>query len=120
MLSDVEIISEFMEARPPAAEYAVGSQWWRWLSGPNAILYICEPLEMLGRLHEVESRLNDKQWLHYGVCCWKWYTEAETANDYEISHLNRWRRLLMHLSPEQKIKALAAVLRPVVEVKEKP
>jgi len=63
------------------------------------------------RLYAVEERLTEGQWLQYSVCCWKWYTEAATANDYEISFLNRWRKVLLHLSAAQKIKALAAAIR---------
>jgi len=89
--------------------------WWRYsmLSclWKQPVLHTCPKIEKLGRIYLVEERLTDDQWIQYSVCCWKWYTEAATANDYEISHINRWRKVLMHLTADQKIKALAATIR---------
>lgn len=120
-LDDEEVICEWMEpdglSKPfDGPEEAHPYRWWKWYmrfpaglqSGQRRHINIDLTLD---RLHQVEERLTDGQWLQYSVCCWKWYTEAATGNDYEISHLNRWRKVLIHLTAEQKIKALAATIR---------
>jgi hypothetical protein len=59
----------------------------------------------LDALHEVEARLTYAQWDGYGAAM--------------ASLVGRTAPNLLHASAEQKIKALAAVLRPVVEAAQK-
>src|SRR5690349_10241206 len=93
---DPAVICGFMQPKPkkPLAWHDTSddTKWWiyrrkRWIPRPLT----------LDLIHQVEEELTDEQWLFYGALCWKWYTEALTANDYEISMLNKWRRRLMHL-----------------------
>lgn len=114
--SDREAICALMEPIPELPAYWYGRQrspqcWWELTATAGGGMAWYPDRLTLDRIYEVESQLTDGQWLQYGACCWKWYTEAATANDYEISHLNRWRRTLMHLTSDQKIKALAATIR---------
>lgn len=58
----------------------------------------------LDALHEVEARLTEEQWKEYRLKM--------------IGHLSNFSQIekcCLHASAEQKKKALAAVLRPVVE-----
>lgn len=117
-MTDAEVVASWMEAKPSREETAVSDcghspeRWWYWhddyVTGAE-ILAHC-PLT-LDQLHEVEKRLSDAQWQHYAVlmfhcCC----TEARTANPIE-DLLTKNRRALLHATAEQKIRALAGVLR---------
>lgn len=111
-LTDEWIICEWMDPHKDDGE------WWVLKNFANFghSYTLCTMDLTLDLLYRVEERLTDLQWMQYGACCWKWYTEAETANDYEISHFNRWRRRLMHLSVKQKTAALAVTIRSMKEL----
>jgi hypothetical protein len=72
----------------------------------------------LDALHEVEGRLKDEQWGKYE----RRFNNKRVINKRcercgadQLSHHRASSRALLHATPEQKIKALAAVLRPIVE-----
>lgn len=118
-LTDEEVICEFMEAKPEAF-LATGSQahpsvggWWRsdfrfTSPSPNDGEYYWKPRKLtLDALHEVEARLTDEHWKEY---CWR----------FQRGGMCSWwenQRDFLHASAEQKIKALASILRPIVEAR---
>lgn len=96
-MTDEEVIASFMEPKPTWSSSDRNGEWWwcwdhRWHS--------CK-LD-LDALHEVEARLTNEQWDAY----------ANLMMDPAGIHHTRF---LLHASAEQKIEALAAVLRPEVE-----
>lgn len=105
MLSDAEVVCTFMELKPmPIAGfkrvYAAGAKWWAYREDE------WEPAALtLDALHEVEARLTESQWKAYGE-----NVVRETTAGY-------WPRNLLHASAEEKIRALATVLRATVEPK---
>lgn len=116
-MTDQEVICAWMEPKPPLPNYWSGGYpspkgWWYnvpisggrmdWIPWRNGRPMACD----LNALWEVEERLTDMRWLLY-------YTElAEATKSLGLPH-EEWR--CAHATPEQKIKALAAVLRPLVE-----
>jgi hypothetical protein len=117
-MTDQEVICTWMEPKPTAAAsstVSAGAWWNRYAgvqrSGPAWVLTPFsgpwEPCPLtLDALWEVEERLTPEQQGQYTTallaiiavpfrCGWTW-----------------------HATPEQKIKALASVLRPLVEVKQ--
>lgn len=111
-MSDEEVICSFMEPRPTdPPENALEMQicgspvlskggFWVWIccyedgDVPKAI-----PISLtLDALHEVEARLTKEQWEQYA---------SLMMDPAGIQHT----RFLLHASGEQKIKALAAVLK---------
>lgn len=104
-MTDQEIICTWMEPKPTSsADAATGHKWWVWLSGPNAVLFVCDPTLMLGLLWEVEERLIELGYRDH----------IDNAISFEV-----WRDAVSastwHATPEQKVKAIAVVLRPLVE-----
>ena len=108
-LSDAEVLATFMEARcPPGFDPGTVSfgGWW-YTNGQRKL----EPwdIDSLDRLHIIEERLTDDQWRSYEV----WF--------YGVIHYGgvfmSLPRMFLHATAEQKITALAAVLRPLVEGK---
>lgn len=99
-LSNEEVICTFMEPKPRFTEVpdvSVG-RWWVWFADAN------EPIALtLDRLHLVEARLTN-QWGSY-------------VNEMLKDNPSVWTeaKLLLHATAEQKIRALASVLRPLVE-----
>ncbi|MCE5309605.1 MAG: hypothetical protein LLG20_18370 [Acidobacteriales bacterium] len=109
-MTDAEVICEFMEPRPTKRpnEYALGQchrDWWagtiteRWAP----VFEVCDPIEYLGRLHEVEAQLTEEQWLDYkcalleGVPHSTWHMASFKAS--------------VHALADQKIRALAELIR---------
>lgn len=102
-MTNEEIICEFMEPRSherpgqTTPKALLGSPWWDW-----AISYGAFPKSLtLDRLHEVEARLTDEQWVNYIA-----ELLLGTYDDITGTH-----RRLVHASTTQKIKALASVLK---------
>jgi hypothetical protein len=114
-LSDAEVICAWLEPNPSLLGSIDLVKWHQSrLVGDGGTAWHWEfaPLSLdLDAIRQVEQQLTEDQWLYYGTLCWKWYTEAATTNDYEISLLNRWRKALLHLSAPEKAKALAEVIR---------
>ena len=82
--------------------------WWIEIRGKH----LPHPrLHTLDALHEVEARLTDSQWALYAHALCSGY-------DYDDIGLMLYRDWI-HATAEKKIKALAAVLRPVVEAAHK-
>jgi hypothetical protein len=114
-MTDVEVICAWMEPDAPEnggtpnvdnlKKYSPKG-WWRYWSlscnWKRPILISCERLLLLGFLHEVEEKLSEDQWEAYA------YRMMDPAG---IQHT----RFLLHATAEQKIKALAEVLRSEVE-----
>lgn len=103
-LSDAEIVCEFMEPRPIDRWGGNPWRWWTWLGlCPHHMHCDGHPTSAvltLDRLHEVEARLTDEQWMKY--------TDSLVLRLREDMD---GPRTLIHLSADQKIKALASVLR---------
>lgn len=88
-----------MEPQPPTSADGVGSKWWTWNHGPH-------PANLtLNTLWEVEERLIQEKHDSSAI------REAFAEYAWTIS----W-----HATPEQKIKALAAVLEPLVKTAPAP
>jgi hypothetical protein len=113
--SDEEIICAWMEPDYQATPFGLHERcekskggWWE--RGRNGMWYTvlgrCEDLELLGYLWEVEERLTAEQWAQYGAAMLG-YSEGAIIR-YPTAVENK---LLLHATPEQKITALAAVLR---------
>lgn len=94
-MTDEEIICTFME--PLRDKWAL-PKWWHWAGGKRKLRDLG-----LDALREVQARLTDEQWATY---------------ESQFNSASTWRQLL-HASTEQKIKALAAVLRPSMEAAQK-
>lgn len=109
-MTDAEILCGFMEKRPEAGPWS--HRPWRSLSrggwwtasddrNPDTAPDVWFPVALtLDRLRLVEARLTDMQWLLYQTAL-----SGDTPEDQV-----RWRDLI-HASAEQKITALAAVLK---------
>lgn len=109
-MTDEEVICGFMEPRPvcpPRRRWFESKSslagWWELIRDSNR----CQPRPLtLDALYEVESQLTDEQ---------QWdYCEA-VRKQADTRQAGTWHYL--HATAEQKIKALAAVLRPLVEGK---
>ena len=107
-MTDEEVICTAMEARPLHIPSRLGefvTPWWIYHDKEQrppglGSLDCWTPVDLtLDRLWLVEERLTDEQWDTYA------YDPA----------FNGSPRGWLHATPEQKIKALAAVLRPTVE-----
>jgi hypothetical protein len=105
-LTDQEIIAGFMEPMPANTERGERGisecGWWeRRFSVPNQRFRHwpnSDKTDSLDALHEVEARLTDEQWTKY----------ADLMMDPSgLKHT----RFLLHATAEQKIRALAQVLR---------
>lgn len=117
-MTDDEVICTWMEPRPKTQtgmiyrfygnssgivdSLSTREGWWVCdeviLDGEPTTIISPRPLD-LDALHEVEARLTDEQW-------WNYSNNFNMPCDF---------RALIHLSAAQKIKSLAAVLRPLVE-----
>ncbi len=106
-MRDEEIICQFMEPRPEHPPYSWQSQiewgrptpggWW-YADSTVGVHGHWRPCELtLDRLRLVEARLTDEQWDLYRAI---------------LTIHSIWTdRHLIHLAPDQKVKALAEVLR---------
>lgn len=116
-MTNQEIICTFMEPRPSAGfatDTASIGGWWRryagvgrsrpdWQSKPFNGPWLPHVLTLV-ELWEVEERLTDEQWEAYSLVL--------------VPSGDRFVRDRIHATPEQKINALAAILRPIVEKQE--
>ena len=93
--SDAEVICAWMEPKPDNRTTNVQTNWWMFLCLDSG--WVPRKLT-LDRLWEVEERLTEKQRGEYYFIFWE-------RRDRE----NWWT--LLHATSEQKIKALAAVIR---------
>jgi len=119
-VTDEEILCEFMESRPeppklgqylPAKLSPV--KFWYWkvsllddgkIAGAwHPVLAVQPGIIYLGYLHLIEERLTDGQWQSYYL----WLRDGWEGKEHP--------RRLLHATAQQKIKALAQVLRPEVE-----
>jgi hypothetical protein len=113
MLSDQEVICAWMERRPKdgdspqtvsesgwwAAIWSVFNQRWQWHPDNRRT-------ESLDALWEVEERLTGAQsWPYSDLLCRAVWEAAGSEVTFAV----------IHATPEQKIRALAQVLRPIVE-----
>lgn len=118
--TDAEVISMFMEPDAPANGGRPGIDvlnkfspkgWWRYsmlsCNWKQSILTAGPKLEKLGRLHEVEARLADDQWEHY----WMLLDHLEVRKSPYLANHAKLFRIYAHLTAEQKIAALAEVIR---------
>ena len=106
-ITDAEVICTFMEPFPGPGDRRE-SDWWPINTGQSGL----GPFRRRARkldldaLHEVETRLTDKQQWDYSdllvKSVWKVYGSEATFP-------------VIHASAADKIKALATVLRPLVE-----
>lgn len=122
-MTDEEVICEWMEPdapkdgrTPPRNEFQLNkfspNGWWRYSMlaclWKQPILHTCPPVECLGRLWEVEERL-----IGLG-----YRTHIAERLSFEV-----WRDAVSaatwHATPAQRIRALAVVLRPLVEIQPK-
>jgi hypothetical protein len=121
-MTDQEVVCAWMETRPkdgthPQDVSEIGwwkavytlqpQQRWRWFADGDKT-------DSLDALWEVEERLTDQQWGEY----WKAAAETLKPDDKVRLAFGEHFRYWSHLDAEQKIKALASVLRPIVENKE--
>lgn len=113
MLTDHEIIATFMEPLPNTAPgfhtawSTLKPTWWE--KGPSSegvMFWVPIPLT-LDALHEVEARLTVEQWSRYEPALGSPYAHKSNPITY-------WKALI-HATAEEKIRALAAVLRAAVE-----
>lgn len=115
---DWDLICTWMEEKPistvhPGIEEAYNVKWWIWgwwytaPSQPNIerpVAYGWKPRSLnIDACHKVEARLTEEQWALYAhhLCA---------GYDFEDIGLVLYRDWI-HATAEQKIKALAAVLR---------
>ena len=119
-MTDAELICTFMEPHAPkdGTGYPSGvlkkfspEGWWRY-SMVSCLwklptLTVGSPLESLGRLHLVEERLTERQWRDY--------QRLLTEPVWSSSNPAVDGKAMIHATAEQKIRALAAVLREQVE-----
>jgi hypothetical protein len=109
VLSDEEVLATFMETKPNGGGRR-GSHWWWYRSGLNSGAGWRPRSLDLDALHEVEARLTDEQWDKYQRGLSVYCGSELRAGDVRASI-----RQMIHALPVQKIRALAAVLRPEVE-----
>ena len=101
-MTDEEVLCTFMHPMPKI--YDPHTDWWKWRSGATFA-----PRKLtLDILHEIEERLTEEQWKAY---------RDEILRDTDM--LGLWMVRLIHASAANKVRALAAVLRPVVEGQQK-
>jgi hypothetical protein len=109
-MTDQEVICAWMEPKPRLTKsgqfhanekrWANDLHWWDYRPTTSPYLFPC-PLT-LDALWEVEERLTDGQWRkYYDALCISCEPKLKFGM-YDV----------IHATPEQKIKALAAVLRP--------
>ncbi len=109
MPTDEEVICAWMEPKPEANKAYVVRSWWRsrtLLTGSAAgrgcfvIADIIPRTLTLDALHEVEARLTDEHWVSYLI-------------SLVPKSLSGWTELrdATYATAEQKVKALAAVIR---------
>jgi len=121
-MTDEEIICKFMELRPQKFHRSnLSSQVWWFLKATGDIRggprYVWAPIfgfipqrEHLGRLHEVEERLTAAQRWEYTLKLGNRQPAPGETPELMIFHgSDLWQYI--HASAEQKIRALAAVLR---------
>lgn len=120
-----EVLCAFMEPKPAAGsfDWSGRSKLGFWVVNPifndfgEPAVEVVPVLASLGYqkehfyyLHKMEDRLTDMQWGAY-------------ASELLLGPGARWSvasRAMIHADPKQKIKALAAVLGPLVERGDRP
>jgi len=105
-VSDEEVIAAFMEPVPGFREIDYPKSIAGWWTAPTGHTKVPAVLD-LDALHEVEARLTEERWDLYISEFWK------------LSIGSTWARDYLHASAADKIKALATVLRPIVEAAQK-
>ena len=112
-LSDEEVICEFMEKRSTiecrvGGGKSWGGWWWRETEWSDHLKWTAwRPIYLdLETLHEVQNRLDNGQWPAYIAHL------SDTSDIFTFSAVVA----LVRISASRKIKALAQVLRPLVEV----
>lgn len=104
-MSDEEIICTWMEP-PTTARFP--ERWWYAIGSKR------QPCTLdLDALHEVEARLTYHQLLQYQQLL----LNQQIFMLMQVNYEDLWR--LLHASAADKIKALATVLRPIVEAAQK-
>jgi hypothetical protein len=90
--------------RPDMDAASAGEKRW------HSILDVCPEVEKLGRLHLIEERLTAEQWAQY--------SHAADRFGWGLAIHYWWEAFKQdaHASAEQKIKALASVLRGATDV----
>jgi hypothetical protein len=127
-MTDAEVICAFMEPiskwTNAAKKQGIGPDghrtwvWWEWR--PMTDPFIFPKRLTLDRLREVQERLTDAQWESYEEQMTGQQVFDEMDGVYRSPKFPRgWsvERFLLHASAEQKIAALAAVLRDASEVR---
>lgn len=110
-MTDAEVICSFMEKTPRRVRYfdehMSSATWWRrdivQNNGQGIVYSDWTPCELtLDALREVQRRLTDEQWHEYerGLRC--------VPFDGPVNSVTR---VFIHATAEQKIRALAVVLR---------
>ncbi len=120
-MTDEEIICGWMEPKPPE-DSAPLSRTYRgdifsdgefWMADEYTTVWHVVPLTLdLDALHLVEARLTDIQWATYQLALASVIDPKKRISEQELLAMRPWVwKLFQHASAEQKIKALAAVLR---------
>lgn len=120
-MNDAVIVCTWMEPDlpNPSVVYSAHSPLWWWFAGrrysgddSSPWAWFTRDLD-LDALWEVEERLPDELWQVYlGTLC-GWCNPYD-GDSWDFSDT----RMIAHATPEQKIAALAAILRPLVEGQE--
>jgi hypothetical protein len=120
-MTDREIICAWMEPRPERGPWDCRpwrsrspNGWWqahdsRRMDAPND--WYPKPLD-LDSLHEVEARLTNEQWAYFMAAL----LPEEFTPPFPLTAF----QAVTHAAAEQKIAALATVLRPIVEAADQP
>ncbi len=116
-MTDSEVICTWMDPKPPigwlAAEFSLQRSRW-WLASSDWDEWAPMPLT-LDALWEVEERLTKDQWQSYCATFAVENIGRDIADEQTYENQVIWDRIHLHASPFVKIRALAAVLRPLVE-----
>lgn len=112
-LTDEEVICAFMEPKPPDGAYPRAlsdAGWWK-VAWSNALqksqwLPNNDKAASLDALWEVEERLTEEQWGQYCI-----RAQVDLYDPAWGNHPGGMDRPIIHATAEQKIRALAAVLR---------
>lgn len=115
MLSDDEVICTFMEARPVdqpdrTLENWAKSEggWWQFKWSHFWEGYRAHPTDLtLDVIHEVEERLTPEQRAEY----------CKAMLQSPFTERRKWSWEMLHADAPARIKALASILRPIVESK---
>lgn len=111
-MSDEEVIASFMEPKPTKAALSMGrplfsvTGWWSAGSRPHREWDEWYPITLtLDALRQVQERLTEEQWEQYECEMLALWTPGTLRHGLgEVQHY-------LHATAEQKIRALAVVLR---------